>query len=364
MPNVFWIILQAAQLVVFVGIIVLILWGLYRLTKDEDIDSMDTTTPIRTGPKDFFLNLLGVATLYASVVFTLVLLFQYVNVKLPVPGQQSYLLSNALDLIRVASSVLIVVFPTFLIIAWLVGKDLRVQPEKRNVRIRKWLTYFTLFLTAITIIVDLIILVYNFYNGDLTSRFALKVISVLIIAGVVFWYYMWDLRRAVFDNKKTKLFAWIAGFAVLVCLVSGFFIAGSPATQRAIRLDEQRISDLQNIQSQIVSYWQAKDKLPADLSQLKNDINGQIVPVDPRTAIAYGYAVKGPLSFELCVMFEHEGDSSGQLYTSSSSLSTVTLGFTNAMDNWKHSVGKTCFTRTIDPDYYKNQPQTISPIKY
>jgi uncharacterized circularly permuted ATP-grasp superfamily protein len=101
----------------------------------------------------------------------------------------------AFDGIRWGSSVLVVAAPVFFWLSWLLEKEFRLRPEKRELRIRKWLVYLTLFITAIVIIVDVMILIYNFYGGDLTTQFALKILTVLAVAAAVFGYYLWDLRR-------------------------------------------------------------------------------------------------------------------------------------------------------------------------
>lgn len=49
---------------------------------------------------------------------------------------------------------------------------------------------------------------------------------------------------------------------------------GSPAQQRTWRLDDKRVNDLQNIQSQVINYWQQKEKLPMTLSELSNPMTG------------------------------------------------------------------------------------------
>ena len=61
--------------------------------------------------------------------------------------------------------------------------------------IRRWLTYFTLFVAAGFLIGDLTTLVYNVLGGEITIRFSLKVIVVGAIAGTIFGYYLRDLRR-------------------------------------------------------------------------------------------------------------------------------------------------------------------------
>jgi hypothetical protein len=49
---------------------------------------------------------------------------------------------------------------------------------------------------------------------------------------------------------------------------------GSPNSQRLFRLDQKRIVDLQNIQYQVINYWQQKEKLPEEFKALfsKDDV--------------------------------------------------------------------------------------------
>ncbi len=68
------------------------------------------------------------------------------------------------------------------------------DPERRGSKVRKWLTYLTLFVAATILTGDLITLLYNLLGGELTSRFLLKAATVAAIAGGVFGYYLWDLR--------------------------------------------------------------------------------------------------------------------------------------------------------------------------
>lgn len=303
------------------------------------------------------MYLLVIATLYASVVSFIGLLFAYIDVTYP--DQLNFCYSCSLNQIRWSSSVLVVVFPVFVFLFRLLRKEFAVAPEKRELKVRKWLVYFTLFLAAITIIVDLITLIFNFYSGELTVRFFLKVLVVLAVATAVFGYYLWDLKRKSSDVGKTKAVAWVVSLVVIAAIVGGFFIVGSPATQRERRFDERRLSDLQLIQGQIINFWSRKNKLPARLADLKDDISGFTPPLDPQTQAPYEYDIKGPLAFELCAVFKAE-----------SSLSQAGSRFYKPVpagpygepyqQNWDHGIGRNCFERTIDPDFYK--PEKPRPL--
>ncbi len=150
----------------------------------------------KVSPKDVFMHLLTIITLYVSAVSFGALLFQAINILIPDVLEYSvYARESALQGIRWAIASLVIVFPVYIGTTWMLNKSYVAEPEKRNLRIRKWLTYFTLFAAATIIIGDLVTLIYNLLGGDLTLRFILKVVVVLFIAGSVFYYYLWDLRR-------------------------------------------------------------------------------------------------------------------------------------------------------------------------
>ncbi len=101
--------------------------------------------------------------------------------------------------VRWAISNLIVAFPLFLWLAVTMQRAVARDPLRRASRIRKWLTYLTLFLGAGILIGDLIALVNGVLSGELTTRFGLKVAVVAAIAGTIFGYYLNDLRK---DEKE------------------------------------------------------------------------------------------------------------------------------------------------------------------
>lgn len=148
----------------------------------------------KTSPKDVFLHLLAIIALYVSAGSFIVLLFQFVNVFFPdILNQHERI--GAISAIRWSVSALVVVFPVYVLTSWYLNKSYQSAPLKRNLRIRKWLIYFTLFIAALIIIGDLVTLVYNLMSGELTIRFLLKILSVLFVAGSVFGYYFWDVRK-------------------------------------------------------------------------------------------------------------------------------------------------------------------------
>jgi len=153
-------------------------------------------TQHKTSPKDVFLHLLAIVALYFSAGSFITLIFQLVNVWIPdLVAEHFYSLQGVYQAIRWSISVLAVVFPVYILTSWFLNRGYLANPSKRNLWIRKWLIYFTLFVSAIIIIGDLVFLMNNLLGGELTIRFLLKVLTVLFVASSVFSYYFWDLRR-------------------------------------------------------------------------------------------------------------------------------------------------------------------------
>lgn len=315
-----------------------------------------------SSPRDAYLHLLGTLTLFISVISVLTVIFQYINLLLPDP--LSFFRQGVLETIRGASSSLIVGFPIFIWVSSILQQDVVHDPAKRQLGIRKWLTYFTLLVAAIAMIIYLIMLVNGFYGGELSLSFGLKVVSVLIIAGVVFGYYLWDLRETGAPGALPKQVATSSALFVIALLIAGLFIAGTPAQQRRVRFDTQRDNDLQSIQGQIVQFWIDKGALPTSLTQLTDSISGFVAPADPETKRAYEYRVLGAFSFELCATFGAEGDTNTNLGLSAPIKSAPidpASGLPVSTDlegSWKHAAGRVCFKRTIDPERYKTQTKT------
>lgn len=147
--------------------------------------------------REAFLYLVLFLTLYISSFSFGTLLFQFINRWIPDASQfpSVYETQSILDTIRHATASLIITFPIFLFVSWLLARGLATDPDKRSSKIRKWLTYITLFIAAGIIIGDLIALVSNVLSGELTTRFVLKVLTILFIAATIFGYYLWSLRQ-------------------------------------------------------------------------------------------------------------------------------------------------------------------------
>ena len=84
-----------------------------------------------------------------------------------------------------------------------------------------------------------------------------------------------------------KYFAYIIIAVVAAVIVTGFFFVGSPKEERMRRFDGERIQHLQQLQWNIIEYWQSKNKLPAKLADLNDPTSARTVrPDDLEAAFA------------------------------------------------------------------------------
>jgi hypothetical protein len=150
--------------------------------------------------REAFMYVVMFATLFLSAYNLGTLLFELIDRAYPDPAVRVFPQST-LEAIRWSLSSLIVAFPVFIYVAWLIGGAIRLEPTKRASRARRQLTYVTLFIASCVLIGDFISTIYSFLGGELTVRFVLKVLTVGLIAGSIFGYYFWDLRG---DEKEPE----------------------------------------------------------------------------------------------------------------------------------------------------------------
>ncbi len=324
----------------------------------------------KTTPKDFFLHLAATVVLYVAAGSLINLWFAVINYFHP-DALAGYFYGNS---VAWPISMLVVLVPALYIIEWLIGRDMARMPEKRDLWIRRWRIYLTIFLAAALMIGDLIALVNVYLNGEITARFIYKIVVILLTAGAVGKYYFFSLYPDLRWSKVArKVNPWFGVIFSLAAVILGFIAVGSPATQRALRFDAERTSDLQTIQWQVLNYWQQKGELPADLDALEDPLAYLDIPTDPETEDAYGYSVTSSSSekpaFELCAVFsrpsrdgEGRGAYGGRGGIYPMAYDMVSYPAMDGGDNWKHGEGLTCFDRSIDPDKYPvNKPVPLEP---
>lgn len=311
-----------------------------------------------TTPRDFFLHLLHIITLYGSSIALLSILWQLINLAFPDPTQDLYRYFAVNGAIRWGIAFLIIMFPALLGTGKFLESVYKKEPEKKELKIRKWLVYLTLFVTALIIIGDLIRLIFEFLQGELTPRFILKFISVLAVAVAVFWYYLQGLREKewkIFGWNAKRIFVWKIIIIMLAVIVAGVLIVDSPKEERMYRADEKRTQDLQTLQNYILEYWKKEKKLPESIGSLGIESkDGEFDwTKDPKTKKSYAYKTPEEKTFTLCAVFEKETRGK-EGYPNMPQPARVPVDFEKLEpqyyienSDWTHNAGSVCFERHI-----------------
>ncbi|MBT3817041.1 MAG: hypothetical protein HOE80_03000 [Candidatus Magasanikbacteria bacterium] len=150
-----------------------------------------------SNPKFFFLHLLSIVTLYVSAVSFITMIFQVINIYFPdaMQGDIYYRSENTYQILRSAISFLLVMFPVYIGTLFTLDKVYLKDKKTRDSAVRKWLIYLTLFVGALTVLFTLVSVFNTFLDGELTTRFFLKVLTILFVAGGVLSYYGHDLKK-------------------------------------------------------------------------------------------------------------------------------------------------------------------------
>lgn len=310
---------------------------------------MDPQKP-KTSAKDFFLNLGAIVALYTTVVSLLNLLFTAINSAYPQITTYYY---NSSSSISMPVATLIIFFPIYILLMWLLERSYDAEPEKKHLPVRRWLTYITLFIAGLTLAGDLVTVLYYFIDGqELTAGFLLKVLAVLVVILTVFLYYISDIREKL-TSRSRKVWTIISTVIILASIVWGFAVLGSPRTQQLLKYDQQKVSDLQNISNEVQNYYQLKNSLPNTLADLSAP-NYYVVQNDGQTGKLYEYNKTGNLTYEVCAEFNKASNEK-------SSYPTIQIQmYPNNGGTWIHPIGRYCFPQTIIPSNY---PPKAIPVQ-
>lgn len=122
-----------------------------------------------------------------------------------------------------------------------------------------------------------------------------------------------------------------ASLVVVVAVVAGLFLTGSPAEERDRQVDALRIAALQQLASVISVYYEESGSLPLRLTDLVDGRNLQEEPRDPVSGLPYIYESDADDSYALCASFD---DSSQE---------------DEVAEFWMHGAGRSCFR--LSPAY-------------
>ena len=297
---------------------------------------MESNQKPKSNAKDFFLNLGAIVALGTIVTNLINLLFTVINKAYPAITSYNYYGSYSISW-PVAS--LIIFFPIYILLMWLLEKSYAMEPDRRHVGIRKWLTYITLFLAGLSIAGDLVYVIYYFIDGqEMTMGFIMKALVVLVIALGVFFYYISDSMDKM-NRMSRKVWTGVSVIIILISIAWGFSVLGSPRTQQLLKYDEQKVNDLMNVNNEVTNYYAQKGTLPSSLTDMSTQY--YTVVTDSQTGKPYEYEKTGNAAYNLCAEFNNASQDATQ-----PNIYARPIGY----QTWTHPAGHYCFTQTINPN--------------
>lgn len=308
----------------------------------------------------FFLLLGRIISLIAAFISGLSILFQGINRLIPNTTSSYYGISNQL---QTAISFFFVSIIVLFILEIIDKKNITKNNDLLLLPLRKWFLIAVLFILGLVILGDAIAIIQYFLSGEITARFISKVLSLLMLSSIVFIYYYHVLTwNTVWSFKSRKVFS-ILGIVVSVgILIFGFYLTGSPKTQRNIRMDQEKENTLQSINYSIIDYYQKFGSLPKNINDLNRLPYGIFTEKNNRQDLnSYDYKLidSKKNKYELCTKFNLSTETiekymdpvnGGNSYISRS-VSSPEDGIYNETD-WTHNSGLYCFTRQIDSKIY------------
>ncbi len=130
--------------------------------------------------------------------------------------------------------------------------------------------------------------------------------------------------------SRPRLAGILVSAVLLVVVGTALFLLGSPAAERARRLDERRVEALERLARGVDLYWTRHAALPMSTQQVQQEQGVGTEILDPATNALYEYRALEGQAFELCAQFEADSDASERWQWN---------GF------WSHRAGRQCFRR-------------------
>jgi hypothetical protein len=154
-------------------------------------------TAQKGGAIEAFYHLSGFSCLYVAVVSLVVMLFNLIDMALPDPADSYYGYSSewTLSSIRFSLSFVIVFAPLYLIFNRLIHRQTLQGALVRGGTVQRWLTYLTLFVIVVTILVDAATLVFTLLEGEMTTRVFVKSVLLFATVGGVFAYLWMETKK-------------------------------------------------------------------------------------------------------------------------------------------------------------------------
>jgi hypothetical protein len=328
-------------LILIVGVLVVVVGTVAFSLINSNIK---TELSMENTAKNFALQLGSLISLYVSIGALIMLLLSIITLCYPDPAQYLWEGESASQTIRTTMAMLIVFFPTYIILTRLVN-TIRRSEGGVYLTLTKWLIYLSLLIGGGVLLGDLVMVLNSFLNGELTIRFILKALVVLVVVGAAFAYYLADVRGYWQANEKQSIqYAGVVAVVVLAAVVYGFTMIEAPSEVREMNIDRTQISDLQNIQYSIEAYAALNGELPETIEEA---FGGLPVPKASEGRADYTYDIVSATKFELCAEFAFPSSGSERMMYSDAYLTEPMM--VKGAYNWDHNAGEWCFERVLTP---------------
>ena len=238
-------------------------------------------------------------------------------------------------------STLFIIAPMLFVFAAILRAAIKRNEVELHRGVRQWLSYVFLFIVVAVMVSDLVTAVYYVLNGDYSTRFFLKVFTVLAISSWLFSYVWLDIRSE--DGLAVSVLPRRMGIAsAIVMLLSvgvGFTLIDSPMLARAKAFDNQRAADIQQLQGGVQNYFNKYQRMPESLEELREEgMVRKYALEDPDTGEAYEFRVVDDQKYEICALFTTDNrDEEEEFYQPRGPYGSSFL----------HGAERTCFEQNI-----------------
>lgn len=278
--------------------------------------------------------------------------FQWINKSIE-DGVREYRGGFEPNALKFAISAILIAGPVYFFTTFKINRALFKGDLPAESGIRRWLSYFILFVSSVVTIGYLIGILFSFLDGEITLKFILKALTALMISNTVFAYYFYDIKRKKVIKVKDRVIKLFLGFAVLICVISlviAFAIGESPGLTRARKQDEKTLSSIQSLERYVERYYHDYGELPGSLDDLshvepyKHEVSDEDIE----------YRVLGTHKYQLCGEFNNSSDiyfEAGYLYK-------------NLDKRWRHEQGRFCFEREVKERVDSgSEPVILRPVE-
>lgn len=210
--------------------------------------------------------------------------------------------------LRFGIASLLISTPIFFVCLRAINRGLKKNDLTQDSPLRNWLTYFILAVSAVIILGSLVSVVYNFLSGRVTLKSILQFLTVIVIAALIFSYYLYDIKRnQIRKNDRIINVFFVSSLVLIVAVFSAaWFFVESPQMARQRRIDDRLMANINSVESYVNSYYDLKGYLPENLKEVMDEDEIYANPqnfFDPETKKEIEYHRLNDKGFELCANF-------------------------------------------------------------